>query len=154
MPEKIILTDSAEQTAKLFGDLDANLDKLESAFGVTIKSGDSVNTAGNALSISGGDLTSVERAADALGYLKRMTKLNDTLTEQNVDYVIRMVSDGRDNELSELDDDAIVASVLKGYVAATGDLYAEYFTAEEFKEQTSTQNGEMCGNEIVAVYEL
>ena len=47
--------------------------------------------------------------------------------------------------MEELDDDAIVASVLKGYVAATGDLYAEYFTAEEFKEQTSTQNGEMCG---------
>lgn len=47
--------------------------------------------------------------------------------------------------MEEMDDDAIVASVLKGYVAATGDLYAEYFTAEEFKEQTSTQNGEMCG---------
>ena len=47
--------------------------------------------------------------------------------------------------MEELDDDAIIASVLKGYVAATGDLYAEYFTAEEFKEQTSTQNGEMCG---------
>ena len=47
--------------------------------------------------------------------------------------------------LEELDDDAIIASVLKGYVAATGDLYAEYFTAEEYKEQTSTQNGEMCG---------
>ncbi len=47
--------------------------------------------------------------------------------------------------MEELDEDAIIASVLKGYVAATGDLYAEYFTAEEFKEQTSTQNGEMCG---------
>ena len=47
--------------------------------------------------------------------------------------------------MEELDDSAIIASVLKGYVAATGDLYAEYFTAEEFKEQTSTQNGEMCG---------
>ena len=47
--------------------------------------------------------------------------------------------------MEELDEDAIIASVLKGYVAATGDLYAEYFTAEEFKEQTSSQNGEMCG---------
>ena len=47
--------------------------------------------------------------------------------------------------MEELDDEAIIASVLKGYVAATGDLYAEYFTAEEFKEQTSSQNGEMCG---------
>ena len=107
MPEKIILTDSVDQTAKLFGELDVNLEKLEDAFGVTIKSRDSVNTAGNAVSISGGDMESVERAANALGYLKRMTKLNNSLTSQNVDYVIDMVSAGRDNELSELDDDAI-----------------------------------------------
>ena len=86
MPEKIILTDSVDQTAKLFGDLDANLEKLEEAFGVTIKSRDSINTAGNAVSISGGDMESVERAANALGYLKRMTKLNNSLTEQNLDY--------------------------------------------------------------------
>ena len=107
MPEKIILTDSVDQTAKLFGDLDSNLEKLEEAFGVTIKSRDSINTAGNAVSISGGDMESVERAANALGYLKRMTKLNNSLTEQNVDYVIDMVSAGKDGELSELDDDAI-----------------------------------------------
>ncbi len=53
--------------------------------------------------------------------------------------------------LEELDDDAIIASVLKGYVAATGDLYAEYFTEEEFKDQTSSQNGEMCGVGISVV---
>ncbi|MBQ9150631.1 MAG: PDZ domain-containing protein [Clostridia bacterium] len=47
--------------------------------------------------------------------------------------------------MEDLDEDVIITAVLKGYVAATGDLYAEYFTAEEFKEQTSTQNGEMCG---------
>ena len=47
--------------------------------------------------------------------------------------------------MEELDDDAIIASVLKGYVAATGDVYAEYFTEEEFKEQTSSQNGQMYG---------
>ncbi len=107
MPEKIILTDSVEQTAKLFGELDVNLEKLESAFQVTIKSCDSINTKGNAINIKGADLDSVEKAADALGYLKRMAKLNDVLTAQNVDYVIDMVSDGRNNELSALDDDTI-----------------------------------------------
>lgn len=107
MPEKIILTDSPEQTAILFGELDANLEKLERAFGVTIRSRDSVNTNGSAVSVNGADLASVERAVDALGYLKRMAKLNNALTEQNVDYVIDMVSDGKKNELSELDDDAI-----------------------------------------------
>ena len=56
--------------------------------------------------------------------------------------------------MEDLDDDAIVASVLKGYVAATGDLYAEYFTAEEFAEQTSTQNGEMCGIGVSVVNDI
>lgn len=56
--------------------------------------------------------------------------------------------------MEELDDDAIIASVLKGYVAATGDLYAEYFTAEEFAEQTSTQNGEMCGIGVSVVNDI
>ncbi len=107
MPEKIILTDSSEQTAKLFGELDSNLEKLERAFGVTVRARDSQNANGDAISVSAADITAVERAADALGYLKRMAKLNDVLTEQNVDYVIDMVSGGKKNELSELDDDTI-----------------------------------------------
>ncbi len=107
MPEKIILTDSPEQTAKLFGELDVNLEKLERAFGVSIRSRDSETTAGDAVSVSGTDLGTVEKAVNALGYLKRMARLNDVLTAQNVDYVIDMVSDGRRDELSELDDDAI-----------------------------------------------
>ncbi len=107
MPEKTILTDSPEQTAILFGDLDANLEKLERAFGVTIKSRDSINTAGNAVCVNGSDLSAVERAVDALGYLKRMAKLNNTLTEQNVDYVIDMVAGGKKSELCELDDNTI-----------------------------------------------
>lgn len=56
--------------------------------------------------------------------------------------------------IEDLDEDAIVTSVLKGYVAATGDLYAEYFTAEEFAEQTSTQNGEMYGIGISVVNDI
>ncbi len=56
--------------------------------------------------------------------------------------------------MDELDNDALVASVLKGYVAATGDYYAEYFTAEEFAEQTNSQNGEMCGIGISVVNDL
>ena len=107
MPEKIILTDSAEQTAILFGELDVNLEKLEKAFGVTIRSRDSINAAGDAISVSGSDMSAVERGTDAIAYLKRMAKLGNSLTAQNVDYVIDMVSDGRKSELSELDDDAI-----------------------------------------------
>ena len=107
MPEKIIMTDSVDQTAKLFGELDANLDRLESAFGVTIKARDAMTGAGNAVSVSGDSLENVEKAVDALGYLKRMARLGDAVTSQNVDYVISMVGDGMKDELAELDDDAI-----------------------------------------------
>ena len=105
MPEKIIMTDSVDQTAKIFGELDVNIEKLERAFGVTISAKDS--SGGSAISVSGGDMASVDRTADALGYLKRMAKLNDVLTAQNVDYVIDMMTGGRQDELRELDDDAI-----------------------------------------------
>ncbi len=51
----------------------------------------------------------------------------------------------RDLAMKELDDEALLTAVLKGYVSATGDRYAAYMTAEEFKAQTSSMNGEVCG---------
>ena len=45
----------------------------------------------------------------------------------------------------DLDDEALITGVLKGYVAATGDIYAEYFTAEEYQSQIDSNNGKMCG---------
>ncbi len=47
--------------------------------------------------------------------------------------------------MMDLDDQALLDAVLKGYVSATGDPYAAYYTAEEFAEQTSSMNGEMSG---------
>ncbi len=102
-----MLTDSAEQTALICGELDVNLEKIEKSFGVTVTVCDSDNTAGNKIKVEGGELSAVELAVDAIGYLKRMAKLNGTVTEQNIDYVIDMVSDGKKDELSELDDDTI-----------------------------------------------
>lgn len=107
MAEKIMLTDSAEQTALICGELDVNLEKIEKSFGVTVAVCDSDNTAGNKIKVEGSELSAVELAVDAIGYLKRMAKLNGTVTEQNIDYVIDMVTDGKKDELSELDDDTI-----------------------------------------------
>ena len=45
----------------------------------------------------------------------------------------------------DLDEETLLEGVLKGYVAATGDIYAEYFTAEEFQAQIDTNDGKMCG---------
>lgn len=51
----------------------------------------------------------------------------------------------RDLTMMELDDAALLDAVLKGYVAATGDRYAAYYTAEEFKAETGSMNGEFSG---------
>ena len=47
--------------------------------------------------------------------------------------------------LFELDDEALMDAVLKGYVEGTGDKYAEYFTAEEYEKLTSENRGETVG---------
>ena len=56
-----------------------------------------------------------------------------------IDRLFRSVS------VLELDEKALIDGVLKGYVAATGDVYAEYFNAEEYQAQMDSNNGQMCG---------
>ena len=51
-----------------------------------------------------------------------------------------------------LDDEAILDAVLRGYVAATGDRYAAYYTAEEIAEQNKKNNGESVGIGIRMTY--
>ena len=47
--------------------------------------------------------------------------------------------------LFELDEEALLNAVLKGYIEGTGDKYAEYFTAEEYEKFTSENQGETVG---------
>ncbi len=56
----------------------------------------------------------------------------------------------RDLTVHELDEN-FEDVILKSYVAATGDIYAEYFTEEELKAQNSDKKGEMCGIGISVV---
>ena len=49
------------------------------------------------------------------------------------------------------DREALITSVLKAYVEATGDVYAEYMTAEELQEQLASNNGEMCGIGVTVI---
>ncbi len=107
MAEKKVFTDSLEQTAVLFGGYDSNIRILEDAFGVTVSARDSEGAGGSALCVSGEDGERVSRAAEALTYLKRMAAVGGSLTEQNVDYVVGMVRDGRGGELEGIDGDCI-----------------------------------------------
>ena len=106
MAERIINTDTAEQTAAIFGSFDGNIRRLERAFGVTIVNRDSDVTAGGAITVSG-EADAVNQAAAAIEYLMRMTAFSESLSEQTVDYVIRTVAEGREEELAVLDDDCV-----------------------------------------------
>ena len=45
----------------------------------------------------------------------------------------------------DLDEEELMEGILRGYVAATGDVYAEYFNAEEYQSQLDSNDGKMCG---------
>lgn len=86
--KKTLHTDSAEQTGAVFGVLDKNIKELENAFGVTVRSEDSEETAGNTLIVEGNGEESVGRAAVALEYLCRMVSPGEGISEQSLHYVI------------------------------------------------------------------
>ena len=47
--------------------------------------------------------------------------------------------------LFELDEEALMDAILKGYVEGTGDKYAEYFTADEYAALNADGRGELVG---------
>ncbi len=106
MAEKVVLTDTFEQTSIIFGDLDVNIQLIEKAFGVKIKNRDTERTAGTAIVISG-EPDNVEDGFTAVNHLKKLSVLNENISEQNVDYVINMIKDGKSEELQDFGDDCI-----------------------------------------------
>ncbi|MBE6631073.1 MAG: phosphate starvation-inducible protein PhoH [Ruminococcaceae bacterium] len=107
MSNRVIMTDTIEQTANIFGSFDMNIAAVEKAYGVSISNRDSEQTLGNVIVISGEDDEAVAKAGKVVEYLKKMSVLNDEIGVQNVEYVISMVNEGSDSELKELDDDCI-----------------------------------------------
>lgn len=47
--------------------------------------------------------------------------------------------------IEDIDDEALMTAVLKAYAANTGDIYAEYYTAEELEALNADNQGEMEG---------
>ena len=92
MTEKIVMTNSNEATASLFGPFDTNVKSIEDAFGVRISNRNSESKDGDAIVITG-DRDAVESAANTLEYLKHMVVDGGTLSQQSVDYVIGLVRD-------------------------------------------------------------
>ena len=67
----------------------------------------------------------------------------DDVTFDQLDVIDRLFSTV--SVLEAPDREELLTAVLKAYVAATGDKYAEYFTEDEYADQNAANNGEMCG---------
>jgi len=107
---KKITTPSAEITAKLFGNFDKNITRLEEEFSVRIYNTNSETVEGDTIVVEGEE-AAVSLAAEALTHMKRIVSFGDELTDQSVDYTITMVRDGRLSELSGFDDDCFFVTV-------------------------------------------
>lgn len=105
MYEKILYTETMEQTASLFGNFDMNAAKLEKAFGVSITNRESDRGGGDAIIIRSEDSDSLLSAFSALEYLLSMVAMGTELSEQSVDYVINTVTSGE--PLERFGDDCI-----------------------------------------------
>lgn len=103
MNQKKINVACSEVTSKVFGSFDKNVRRLEDAFGVRIYNRENESDIGDTILIEGDD-TACDKAVSALKYLIKVANLSESISDQTVDYVIRMTDDGREGELDDLDD--------------------------------------------------
>ena len=106
MSEAIVMTQSNEATASLFGAFDANIKIIENAFGVKVSNRNLNSDTGDSIVVSG-DALDVKSAVRVLEYLKRMIGDGETLSEQSIEYVISAVKDGQDEGLEDYSKDVI-----------------------------------------------
>ena len=114
MPQQILLTDSEQTTAVIFGPCDRNIKRIEQQFDVRISNRHPENEMGDALIVDGQDGDAVAKAYRVLGYLKRMADQGGVISEQSLEYIISMVADGAESELRALDSDDVVCITTRG----------------------------------------
>ena len=78
------------------------------------------------------------------GSAEFIERVTEKLTEYDAEF--------RKNYIGEIDDDALIDSVLKGYAAGTGDKYADYYNKEDYKEYMSEMTGETEGIGVNVIY--
>ena len=101
--EQRISIERLEQAVNLFGSFDENIHLIETEFGVTV-----ANREGE-LRVSG-EAEDVTLAAKALAALLTLSNRGETITEQNVRYVIGLARAGQEDKVSELTQDVICIS--------------------------------------------
>ena len=98
--ERTISIERMESAVNLFGSFDANIKTVEGEFGVNI-----INRGGDLRVV--GDPEAVSQAVRAVNGLLSLVNKGEELTPQNVAYVISLVRDGDERELSNLSGDCI-----------------------------------------------
>ena len=106
MTEKIVITNSSEATAAIFGSFDSNIRIIERAFDVRISNSTKSVEDGDAILVTGSS-DAVNKAVRTLEYLKHMSGAGETIGEQSVEYVISLVKEDSDEAIVELSSDVI-----------------------------------------------
>ena len=105
--ELLIDIERVEQLVNLFGNLDENIKRLESKYNVSITS-----HSGQLKLI--GETVEVSKASRAIKCLLEIINKGETLTAQNIDYVINMVEDDEDDKILNLIDVDCICVTSKG----------------------------------------
>ncbi len=105
--EEIINIERMEQIVTLFGNFDENILKLENRYQVTITSH------GSYLRIKG-DPEQVSLAERAIKGLLDLINNGEPLTDQSIEYVISLVSDGEEEKISNFANSTTVCVTSKG----------------------------------------
>ncbi len=100
MIEQIITFEAMEQAVSLFGSFDENIRMIEKEYNVSVVS------RGSDLKIMG-DAENVSRAVRAVNSLLTLINRGETLSEQNVRYVLSLVNEGNEDKLSAMTTDSI-----------------------------------------------
>ena len=100
MIEQIIEFEALEQALSLFGSFDENIKLIEKEYGV------SVISRGTDLKVVG-DAENVSRATRALNSMLMLISKGESLTNQNVRYVLSLVNEGNEDKLSSMSSDSI-----------------------------------------------
>ena len=105
--EQLIDIERLEQLVDLFGNFDENIKRLEKSYGVYITSH------GGTLKISGEE-QNVSKAYKAINCLLTMINKGESITSQNIDYVINLVDDGEEDKISNITDADCICITSRG----------------------------------------
>ena len=107
MTEATVETSSMEATLGLFGNFDENIKQIEKALDV------SIFLRGNEIKITG-EADNVSAATRAVTTLMQMISRAESISEQSVRYVLSLLEDGKEGELTQLSGSDCICITTKG----------------------------------------